>query len=271
MPLATHKRNDDDQLLRFGDLGRARDSATGRALGILYAISSSASSVSATDLAPSIGLPKPTVHRLMMLLEQIGYLRREAGTRRFITGPMLADMALQSLMNSAQLSTRRVILKSLAREIGESCHLTTLAGDLLLMVDSVDPDGEQLANGLAGTRYPLHCTASGKVFLSRMPAGKRRKLLTSSPLEKLTPRTVVDPPTIEQELRRVRISKVGLEDNEYREGFICVAVPVFDPNGRMCATVSTHTVTERRNVRQVMELVPELHRVSASLTQTLAG
>jgi IclR family acetate operon transcriptional repressor len=265
-----HRREkNDEQHLRFGDIERARDSATGRALAILHAISLSDGSVSATELAPRLALPKPTVHRLMLVLERIGYLQREASSKRFIAGPALAHLAMQTLTNSAQFSARRMILSDLADDIHETCHLTTLAGDLLVLVDSVDPDEERHSNGLAGSRYPLYCTASGKLFLSRMPAHKRRRLLTASPLEKLTPRTVVDPPVIEKELRRVRASQVGLEDNEFREGFVCVAVPVFDPTGRMCATVSTHASTKRRNLRQVMELVPALHQVSASITRTL--
>ncbi|MFZ5555253.1 MAG: hypothetical protein ACOZDY_00795 [Pseudomonadota bacterium] len=33
---------------------------------------------------------------------------------------------------------------------------------------------------------PLHCGASGLLFLSLMPAAKRRRLLTAAPLEKHT-------------------------------------------------------------------------------------
>jgi DNA-binding IclR family transcriptional regulator len=270
MPRKSIHETDDDPGCEFGDMERARDSATGRALAILNSISATDKSVSAIELAPSLGLPKPTVHRLMQLLERLGYLQREIGSKRFVTGPAMAKLAMQTLMNSTQFAVRRMILRSLARDIRETCHLTALAGNLLVLVDSVDPDEQRLSNGLEGSRYPLYCTASGKVFLSYMPAQKRRRLLTATPLEKLTPRTVIDPPVIEKELKRVRVSRVGLEDNEFREGYICVAVPVFDSRGRMCATVSTHASTKRKNVRQVMGLVPALHQVAASITQTLA-
>jgi IclR family acetate operon transcriptional repressor len=261
----------EDSHLKFGSMERALDSATGRALAILSAVSAMSGSVSATELAPSLGLPKPTVHRLMLLLERTGHLQRAAGSKRFIVGRAQMEMALQTVTNAAQFSARRLILSNAADEIGGSCHLGTLAGDLIVLVDSVDAGDAGHANGLSGSRSPLYCTASGKLFLSRMPANKRRRLLTASPLEKFTPRTVVDPPVIENELRGIRTSQVGLEDREFLEGFVCVAVPVFDKKGRICATISTHATTESRNLSDIVKLVPALHQASSAITRTLAA
>jgi DNA-binding IclR family transcriptional regulator len=102
-----------------------------------------------------------------------------------------------------------------------------------------------------------------------MPAHKRRRLLTASALPKLTEHTVTDTPAIEKDLKRARVLRVGVEKEEYRVGLNCVAVPIFDKKGRMCATISTQAPAARSSLDHLLELVPQLNRVSASITATL--
>ncbi|HET7876552.1 MAG TPA: helix-turn-helix domain-containing protein, partial [Methylomirabilota bacterium] len=42
--------------------------------------------ISLADLSPALGLPKPTVHRLALLLEQEGLLQKDPLTRRYLVG-----------------------------------------------------------------------------------------------------------------------------------------------------------------------------------------
>src|SRR5580692_8978105 len=150
-------------------------SATARALAILHAISATEGSVSAVDLAPRLGLPKPTVHRLMQVLEYVGYLQREPGGKRFIVGPMQTEMAVDTLINSPQRAVRHNILRALVDEVNETCNIATLAGDTIVCLDRIESNWPLRSRYQAGSRIPLHCTASGKLFLSQMPAHKRRR------------------------------------------------------------------------------------------------
>jgi IclR family acetate operon transcriptional repressor len=246
-------------------------SATARALAILHAISATDSSVSAVELAPQLGLPKPTVHRLMQVLEYIGYLQREPGSKRFIIGPMQTEMALETLIHSPQRSIRHNILSSLSDELRETCNITALAGNEIVCVDRVENNWPLRSRIPTGWRVPLHCTASGKIFLSQMPAHKRRRLLNAVPLRKFTEKTVTLPAQIEKDLKQIRSSRTALEQEEYLPGMLGIAVPVLDLRGRVCATVSVSSVMskERHDLKKVLGYVPAMNRAAEAITETL--
>jgi IclR family acetate operon transcriptional repressor len=259
-----------DQYHEFGDGERGpATSATARALAILHAISSTDGSVSAVELSPKLGLPKPTVHRLMQVLEYIGYLQREPGSKRFILGNMQTEMALQTLINSPQRALRHTILRSLVDEVRETCNITTLAGDSIVYVDRVEAEWPLRTHFRQGSRVPIHCSASGKLYLSMMPAHKRRRLLTAVPLKKFTENTQTNAADIEKDLKIIRSAKVSLDREEFLQGLIGMAVPIFDPKGRMCATVSISVPTVRATEKEVLAHVPALNRTALALAQTL--
>jgi DNA-binding IclR family transcriptional regulator len=244
-------------------------SATARALAILRAVSATGISVSVVDLALEFGMPKQTVHRLMHVLEYIGYVQREPGSKRFIAGHMQTAMAVATLINSPRRAERRSILQSLVDEVRESCNITALAGGSLVLIESVEgprPLGIQFQ---PGAHAPLHCTASGKLFLSTMSAHNRRRLLATVPLKRFTERTVVDRLSIEKDLRQIRVTQFGLEQGEFLEGMVGVAVPVFDSKGRMCATVSTQAPAERVDPGKILTFVSALTRVSSKISTAL--
>jgi DNA-binding IclR family transcriptional regulator len=147
--------------------------------------------------------------------------------------------------------------------------VTVLDGDAVVYVDRVESHWPLRTHFQPGSRVPLHCGASGKLFLSLMPARKRRGLLTAAPLKRYTERTVVDPDKIEEELKRVRAKQVGLDVEEFLPGLIGLAVPVFDSQNRMCATVSMHAPTARLNVEQVLACVPALRHAAGAIACTL--
>src|ERR1044071_6202040 len=55
----------------FAEGGTELGSAAARALAILEVVGCSGEPVSAVELSPRLGLPKPTVHRQMLLLEEL--------------------------------------------------------------------------------------------------------------------------------------------------------------------------------------------------------
>lgn len=269
----TSKKQPNDQyrdLVKQSEAGPA-NSAAARALAILMAVSASEDSVSAVDLLPKLKFPKATVHRLMLLLESLGFLQREPGSKRFMVGPLQMAMALETLINSPQRAIRHAILRSLVDEVQETCNVAMLAGSEIVYVDRVESHWPLRSHFHPGSRVPLHCGASGKLFLSLMPAQKRRRLLNAAPLKKFTEKTVIDPNEIEKELKLIRQSRIGLDREEFLQGLIGVAVPVFDRRDRMCATVSMHVPTVRLNAEQALSYVPAMKRAAVAIAKTLSS
>jgi IclR family acetate operon transcriptional repressor len=252
------------------DEDKLTGSAPARSLAILSVVSSGEDALSETELAHQLELPFATVRRLVRLLERLGYLYRVPGSKRYTSGNAQTELAIRSLINSPQRDDRREALKALAGDIGQTCNISCLRGDSIVLLDKVlgpHPISKQFNPGATA---PLHCTASGKLFLSMMPRKWRRQLLTCAPLKPFTERTLTDTQDIEVALKLVRAEQIGLDDGEFHNEIISIAVPVFDSKGHICATVSTNADGKRTSVQKIRQLAPALKQASKAVSRTFA-
>lgn len=239
-----------------------------RLLVILEAIAEVDEPVAAADLAPRLELPRATVHRLCMVLERLGFLQRELGSKRFVLGHRQQQLALNSLINSSHRGARHAILQALAREVGETVNVTVLDGNEIVYIDRVESHWPLRTHLQPGSRVPIHCGASGKLFLSMMPAAKRRRLL-AAPLRPYTDKTITDPRKLEEHLKQIRASGISIDDEEFMQGLIGLAVPVYDGNKRICATVSMHAPNARLTVDEVRNCAPALQRSAEAIARLM--
>lgn len=237
-----------------------------RALLIMEKIVESERPVSSAYLAEMLKLPKPTVHRIAQQLEDEGYLQREPVSRRFVAGRRLRDFSLAVLSNSVLGAPRHAVLQALSDEIGETCNTTMLDGNQIIYFDRVEANWPYRIHLPPGSRLPLHCTASGKMFLASMPPAQRRQLITSAPLKRNTERTITDPDLLEVELQQIAEQGYGVDNEELLPGMVALALPVTDDTGRICFTVAVHAPTVRKPLEELRQYLPALRRAAAALS-----
>jgi IclR family transcriptional regulator, acetate operon repressor len=246
------------------------ESATLRAFAILEHIAAAEEPPTLEALTRAIGLPKPTVFRILRLLVRGGLVQREVHEKRYLVGERVAAFALDVHMQSPRRFERRAILARLVETIGETCNFTMLDGRDVLYVDRVETSANVRLHMQTGSRVPPHCTASGKLLLSELPAARLRRLLGTGPLPRYTPRTIVSVLALERELARIRASGVGTDIGEYLADSVCLAVPVRDAGGRMCAAIAVHGPAPRMSLKKGYGFVPAMRHAAAAMTATFA-
>jgi DNA-binding IclR family transcriptional regulator len=247
----------------------AGSSTTARAFALLECVAASAEPLALPDLVQATGFPKSTVHRLLLLLESEHLLAREPDGKRYTAGPRLATLSLAALKNPAHRAERHAVLQGLVDEVGETCNFTMLDGNEVVYLDRVEAHWPLRLMLAPGSHVPLHCTASGKLFLALMPAARRRRLLAAASLKRLTGKTITDKHRLLRELERIRFEKVGTDDEEFLVGLTAVAVPVVDSKQRILATVAVHAPTSRMSIETARTHVPALRRAAAKIARTL--
>ena len=120
-----------------------------------------------------------------------------------------------------------------------------------------------------GTRVPLHCTASGKLFLSAMSSADARRLLGSEPYARFTAKTIVKFAALEIDLAKARRTGIGTHDCERFDDSVAIAVPVTSPDGAIFAAVAMHAPSSRASIKSCMKFVPVLQQTAASIAATL--
>ena len=241
--------------------------AAERALEILEAVARARRPVSGNEIMAWVNLPKPTVYRTCTLLEAMGMVQREPDSKKLTVGPRLCALALEAILSSPNRGPLHAILQSLAGDTGETCTFAILDGNEIVCVDRVE-SAEPLRLQLhAGSRIPVHCTASGKLFLSLVPRALSRRLIESAPLMRRTPNTTIDPRALQLELKRIRRERISRDNQEFSNGLIAIAVPVVGTRGRICGTVSVNAPATRMTLREAEVHVPALRRAAQAIRE----
>lgn len=239
-----------------------------RALLLLEIISKADLPPTLNELVAKMQLPKATTHRFIALLEHLGFAQKTMDGKRYEIGYRTTSLATDAMRHSFRMAPRRAILTELVNEIGETCNITMLDGPQLIYLDRVESDWPLQIRLSTGSRVPLHCTASGKLFLSLTSPAVRRSLLGKKPLERHTPRSITNIAALETELEKIRKSGVGTDNEEFIEGMTAVAVPIRDSRRNICATVAVHGPTARLSLKRALALTPALKRAAEQIERT---
>lgn len=252
------------------DQGAEREagSVVFRALDLLELIAGSGRALTLAELCVLMGLPKATVHRLCQRLESERFLAREPGGRHYAVGPKLMRMGL-TIVRSGIKAERRAILANLVDAVGETCNFTALAGHEVLYLDRVEARWPLRLHLEPGSRVPLHCTASGKLFLASMPAAKRGRLLDALDLTAFTQHTMTARERLEAELSLIAEQGYSLDREEFLLGLVAIAVPVEGTRGEILAAVACHAPSARFSLADAKEHLPKLREAAERLSATL--
>jgi DNA-binding IclR family transcriptional regulator len=241
------------------------DTPTLRLFALLEVIASKDQLFSLQALVEATGLPKPTLHRMLQQLASADLLQREGDGRHYSTGVRLRRLAENLLMNDSHHGARHAVLRHLVEEIGESCNITTLSGSEVVYLDRVETAAPLRFYLHPGSRVPVHCSASGKIFLAQMTPAQRDRLLAHALLERFTPNTLTDLGKLERELKRVRREGFAMDDEEFLPGLLCLAVlvPAAGRPSNLCVAVQAPIM--RLTPAKARALLPALQRAADAL------
>lgn len=242
------------------------DTPTLRLFSLLELIAAKDQLVTLQSLVADTGMPKPTMHRMLQQLEGAGLLVRQSDGRHYGTAPRLRRLAENLLLNATYNGARHAVLKHLVDELGETCNITTLSGSEVVYLDRVETSEPLRFYLRPGSRVPIHCSASGKMILSQMAPGQRRKLLGHAPLRSYTAKTICELDRLEEEFARIRRDGFALDDEEFLPGLVCVAVLVPSQDGRSNLAVAVQAPVMRLTVDKALQVLPALQRTAETIS-----
>ncbi|MCZ4315625.1 IclR family transcriptional regulator [Comamonadaceae bacterium G21597-S1] len=242
-----------------------------RLFALLEVIAASSQRHSLQSLVDETSLPKPTVHRMLQQLESAGMLQREGDGRHYGTGTRLRRLAESLLFNDSHYGARHAVLRRLVEEVGESCNITALSGSEVIYLDRVETAAPLRFYLRAGSRVPVHCSASGKVMLAQMSPAQRRRLLAHAPLERYTDKTITALDVLEREVGQVRRDGYALDNEEFLPGLLCIAVRVPDAGGPSNLCIAIQAPIMRMSADKALQWLPALKASALALSRIDAG
>jgi IclR family KDG regulon transcriptional repressor len=231
--------------------------AVERAMQILSAFDGEHTDRGVSEIAEATGLHKATTHRIMMTLLNGGFLERAPDGERFRLGIRVVELGLGALRD---LDLRRAAfpyMQQLVERFDETCDLGVFDRGMVLYVEVVHSRHSLTIAARVGRRLPVHCTASGRVFLAFLPAEVVEPLL-SEPLMPCTQKTTTSLPQFRQELEATRQRGYALDNEEFEAGIRAVSAPIRDIDGNVIAALSMPGPANRMPPQRIREIAEAL-------------
>ena len=233
-------RNSDGRrrLITMSDIKTQSVPALERGLALLEMLTGSSNGLTVSDFVRRSGLPKSSVHCLVVTLARCGYLRRCERTHRFVLDLKLLPMASTALGQIELSEQGAPHLNVLTRATQLTAHMAIYDQDESVLIGKVDSPNSCPMPTWPGKRMHTHCTALGKVMIANLDSEELDQLIRKHGLPRHNENTIASPRKLRLELDKIRNVQWALSDEEYAMGLRCIAAPIFNHLGKAFAAVS---------------------------------
>ena len=105
------------------------------------------------------------------------------------------------------------------------------------------------------------------MYLSTLNDVHLDRYIGAAPLERRTQATITDQAALRGEIESTRDRGYSEDAEEFVDGMIAIAMPVFDNRERLVSTVSFHAPTVRMSLERARKFVPRLRDTARELTK----
>ena len=239
--------------------------ALARGLDVLACFDADRPAMTLSEVAAAADLARPTARRLLLTLEELGFVRSSGGVFQLTPKVLTLGMAYVGALGLWDIA--RPHLEALVARTGESSSMAQLDGSDIVYVARVAVPKLITLRVEIGTRFPAVQTSQGKVLLAALPADELARTLAEPSRAGLPPYIGRSPEQLADELTQVRARGWALADEELAPGVRSVAAPVRDAEGQVRAAMNvTVHAAETSTERLLDDHLPHLLRTAGEIS-----
>lgn len=217
---------------------KVENSGLTRGLMVLSAIADSKTPMRFADLQTTLDVPKATLHRLLASLLLDEMVRFDEGSQTYRVGYRLLELANLAWKQSDIREFAYPSMLELAELTGESVQLAVLVDTNAVYLSQVESEQSVRYTISVGDKSPVYCSGVGKVLLAALPDDKQKALVNSIQFKRFTQQTITKPALLLRQLREIRKTGYGWDEEEHQHGIRCVASAIVDSTGMPVAAIS---------------------------------
>jgi len=222
-----------------------------------------------TELQKVTRLKKATLFVLIATLLENKVVRYDEGTKQYRLGFRLTSWAGAVDAGNDLKQTGYKYLEKLTTLTLETSHLAVLDGNEIIFIDKVESSEPLKMSSKVGSRHSLDAPATAKAIFAFLEPKIQEKLLASMKFEKLTSNTVTGKEQYLQRTAEAIHLGYAIDDEEILPGTRCVAAPVFNGNGKVCAAIGITAPAIRLTRERVSEVGEIIKKVARGLSEEL--
>lgn len=247
-------------MVESGDGGPSVKSAE-RVFDLLETIGRAGAGATFSSLHAELRIPKSSLHALLGVLANRGYVDLDPATRRFSIGIRAWETGQTYQRHGRLLREAIPVLDGIVARENETAQLATLSGQENIYLAKVDSTHPLRLQSEVGARLSAHATGVGKALLAQLDRQEVLARFGRGKLPVITPTTYRTADALLEELELTRQRGFAVDNAEYTPGIFCLAVPVYEAGGEradvaLSVSVPTMRATTAR-LAVILRLIAE--------------
>ncbi|MXV15216.1 IclR family transcriptional regulator [Hufsiella ginkgonis] len=220
--------------------------ALDKGLDILEYLSSQSAPQSQTEIATGIERSQNEIYRMLMCLEERGYILREEVSGKYKLSLKLYHISHRHSPVDELRKAAQYPMEELSQTIRQSCHLSILYHNQLMVIIHSKSPGPIALSIEEGNLFPLPLTASGRVLLAYLPEDEQRAMLKNIKIYKSYPDQ--QKKDFMQTLTKIRADGYYIKNSDLAEGVTDISIPVGNKTSGIIACLTVSRLTTLHNI-----------------------
>jgi DNA-binding IclR family transcriptional regulator len=213
--------------------------AVERAIIILQNLAATKDEKGVRNISRELGYSPAVTQKILNTLRVHGFVQQSEDTQRYRLGLGSLNVGLAVLAQTDVVKVARPYMEELTADTGETTFLAIRDIYRAVYIEIVKSPHPIRMGAEIGAHRPLNCTSVGKILLAWAPSGILSNAEKAGALEKSTKNSIIEIDSLEAELIKVREQGYAVDNEEYYSEALCVAGPIFGPDGKILAAITT--------------------------------
>jgi DNA-binding IclR family transcriptional regulator len=243
--------------------------ALDKGLTILEELAISKAGRTLPELVQSTGLPKSSVHSLLVTFERRGYIHRNDRTSRYMFGLRLFNLTDTALPGLRLREQAAPYLCSLMLKTRLTTHLGIMENHQAALVAKFELLGVPSFGTWVGKRMDLHSTSLGKAIIAHLPEHELEFINRERGLQRHNENTICSRKRLKEDLARCLHRGYAIDDEEDQLGSRCLGAPIFGRENRVIASISVCGTSAQIATQNLPELSRELIQTANAISNAV--
>lgn len=241
-----------------------------RVLDIVETLSAAPLGLSLSDLAAATGLHISTAHRLVNVLAERGYAKKDTTSGKYRLTLRMFEVGSRVSGIWDLLAVAKPFLDELAALSQETVHLVERDGGSVTYLYKAEPFQQLVRMGSqVGLRNPMYCTGVGKSILSLLPPAEVEKIWQGEEAQVFTPKTITTLEELTRQLTEARERGYAVDDEEHEVGVRCIAAAIRNWTGAPVAAISVSAPASRMDAAAMENIRPHLLHATDEISRMM--
>lgn len=209
-------------------------------------------------------LPKTSLHRMVVSLEEMGFLTKD-DDGNYSLGIIFLQLGQ---LVSERLDIRTIaypIMKELRDEVEEAVNLIVRDADEAMYIEKVDTMQPVRLYTSIGRRSPLYAGDS-RIILAHLPEEERESYIAKVELKSIAIGTISDKKILRQALEESKKNGYTITSSELENYTKSVSAPIFNGKDQIIAGISVAGIEARFTEDRLTELIEKVTKAAKQIS-----